>query len=231
MSSHFLLYRNDGTIFDLPVEAGPTFGNTAQLGKWDADWTHIRAFGMSGQPYFLLYKQSSGDAFTMPIHTGEEYGVATPCGKWETDWAHMTPFSAGGKDFLLLYRTSGAAFYLPIRSGPSLALPWRWARRKTTGPTSSISTFMGRDSSSWSGKTARRLQHGSVLAWRASWHFGIAGPPGAGRKLWTLPSGWVSGKRTGRKSARSWPAPYRNCCSTGPAAKSSRPRFTCPARI
>jgi len=84
MSSHFLLYRNDGTIFDLPVQSGPTFGNTAQLGKWDNNWTHIRPFGLSGQPYFLLYKQSSGEAFTMPIHTGEEYGVATPCGKWET---------------------------------------------------------------------------------------------------------------------------------------------------
>lgn len=119
MSSHFLLYRQGGTIFDLPVQGGATFGDTAELGNWDNNWTQIRGFGAPDQPYFLLYKQASGEVFTMPIVTGSQYGGATPFGKWETDWAHLTPFSAGGKDFLLLYRTNGAAFYLPIRPGPS----------------------------------------------------------------------------------------------------------------
>jgi hypothetical protein len=64
MSSHFLLYRNDVTIFDLPVQSGPTFGNIAQLGKWDTGWTHVRPFGLSGQPFY----RTSGEAFTAPIH-------------------------------------------------------------------------------------------------------------------------------------------------------------------
>jgi hypothetical protein len=119
MSSHLLLYRRDGTIFDLPAASGATFGSTSQMGNWDNNWTHIRAFGSPDQPYFLLYKQSTGQAFTMPIHNAGEFGITTPCGTWETDWAHITPFSAGGKDFVLLYRTSGVAFYLPIHPGPS----------------------------------------------------------------------------------------------------------------
>lgn len=122
MSSHFLLYRRDGTIFDLPVASGPAFGATSRIGDWDNNWTHIRTIEVGGQRYFLLYKQSTGQAFTLPIYNSNEHGTATQCGNWETDWSHVTPFSADGHDFVLLYRASGAVFYLPVRPGPAFGV-------------------------------------------------------------------------------------------------------------
>lgn len=118
MSTHLLLYRQSGTIFDLPVQPGPTFGDTSAMGTWDNDWTHIVPFGPPTEPYFLLYKKSSGKVFTMPILSAGEYGTASPSSTWETDWEHIVPFSVSGHDYLLLYRASGEVFYLPILPGP-----------------------------------------------------------------------------------------------------------------
>lgn len=121
MSTHMLLYRQNGDIFDLPVAPGPAFGDTVAMGKWDSDWSHIESIGSDGQPAFLLYKRDTGQVFTMPILGGTEYGAVTSRGIWETDWAHLTPFRSGAHQFLLLCRDNGDVFYLEVGSDLSMS--------------------------------------------------------------------------------------------------------------
>ena len=126
MSSHFLLYRNNGDIFDLPILTGAGLGDTSLVGTWDNNWSHIKTLGTPDKHFFLLYKRKTGQVYTMPILGGNEYGVATQKGIWETDWAHIVPFSAGTHQFVLLCRDNGDAFYLAFKDdltfGATIAL-------------------------------------------------------------------------------------------------------------
>ncbi len=140
--------------------------------------------------------------------------MATPCGKWGDRLGPYDAVLGWRKDFLLLYRTSGS-LAISRSVGPSFGAPvalgaWEndWAHIEI------ISTFMDKDSSFWSGETARRLPRGSTLVSRALALQDCRAARGPGVTVDT-PVRLGQWETDWAKIRAFMAAAFHNCCSTG----------------